>query len=199
MAEQIEIEFKNLLTKTEFEQLLAAHQLSDEQFVTQKNHYFDTPEFELKDRSCALRIREKAGRYEMTLKEPLPTGQGLLETNIELDFETASAILSGSSIPLIDIQNKVSLLGIDPNHLSCFGTLTTSRAEFPYEGGLLVFDKSTYFDVTDYELEYEADHYEKGKRTFMELLQKANIPSRKTDNKVRRFFTEMQRVKAIEE
>ncbi len=195
MSEQIEIEFKNLLTETEFEQILKAHQIGEKQFVKQKNYYFDTPEFELKDRACALRIRERGGRYEMTLKEPLLTGEGLLETNTELDYEKASSILSGSSISPIDIRDKISQMGIDPEQMSCFGTLTTARAEIPYEGGLLVFDKSTYFDVTDYELEYETNHYEEGMRIFEELLKKASIPQRKTDNKVRRFFTEMQRVK----
>ena len=199
MAEQIEIEFKNLLTEKEFEHILAAHQISDEQFVKQKNHYFDTPDFDLKENACALRIREKSGRYEMTLKEPLPTGQGLLETNIELDRQTANALLSDSSTLNKEIHDKLILLGIDPGRLFCFGTLTTARAEIPYEGGLLVFDKSTYFTITDYELEYETSHYEEGKRIFEELLKKANIPARKTDNKVRRFFTEMQRVKTKEE
>ena len=199
MTEQIEIEFKNLLTKTEFEQLLGNFHISDDQFITQKNHYFDTPEFLLKDRACALRIREKDGQYEMTLKQPLTTGQGLLETNIELVSEAAQAILNGTPLSQSEILNKIQLLGIKANDLSCFGTLTTTRAEIPYEGGLLVFDKSTYFSITDYELEYETSHYEDGKRIFNNLLKKANIPPRKTDNKVKRFFTEMQRVKTKEE
>ncbi len=199
MSEQIEIEFKNLLSDAEFERLIAAHHISDEQFIEQKNHYFDTPNFALKDCQSALRIREKNGRYEMTLKQPLPDGHGLLETNLTLDSGAARALLSGETIQEGPVYDKVQLMGIDPNLLSCFGTLTTARAEIPYEDGLLVFDKSTYFDVTDYELEFEANHYEKGKIIFQELLQKANIPARATDNKVKRFFMEMQRVKKLEE
>ena len=113
MTEQIEIEFKNLLTETEFEHLLRNFHISRDQFITQRNHYFDTPEFLLKDRACALRIREKDGQYEMTLKQPLPTGQGLLETNIELGSETAQAILNGTPLPENEIINKIRLLGIE--------------------------------------------------------------------------------------
>ncbi|MDP4171017.1 MAG: CYTH domain-containing protein, partial [Bacillota bacterium] len=69
-----------------------------------------------------------------------------------------------------------------------FGTLTTKRAEFPYENGLMVLDYSTYFHKEDYELEYEVNDYETGKNTFAIFLKKFDIPERKTENKIRRFF-----------
>lgn len=59
MSETIEIEFKNLLTKVEYEKLLNAFNVKDEQIICQTNHYFDTPDFTLKDLGSALRIREK--------------------------------------------------------------------------------------------------------------------------------------------
>lgn len=59
MAQEIEIEFKNLLTKNEFEKLTQAYQLDNEDFVLQENHYFDTKSFALKHKGAALRIRKR--------------------------------------------------------------------------------------------------------------------------------------------
>lgn len=59
MAQEIEIELKQLLMKEEFEQLKQHFQLKDSDFHTQTNHYFDTPQFDIKSQFAALRMREK--------------------------------------------------------------------------------------------------------------------------------------------
>ena len=79
MSQELEIEFKNMLTKKEFEKIKSYYQFSSEQFVIQKNHYYDTPSFSLKEKGAALRIREKQQRFVLTLKEPAPVG--LMETH----------------------------------------------------------------------------------------------------------------------
>lgn len=48
MTQQIEIEFKNMLTKRQYEQLLEAFSIKNEQIIRQVNHYFDTKENDLK-------------------------------------------------------------------------------------------------------------------------------------------------------
>ncbi|WP_368895813.1 CYTH domain-containing protein, partial [Priestia megaterium] len=45
MKQEIEIEFKNIVTKEEFDRLRSHFQLTEDQFVSQENHYFDTPAF----------------------------------------------------------------------------------------------------------------------------------------------------------
>ncbi|MBC3697800.1 CYTH domain-containing protein, partial [Bacillus pumilus] len=79
MAQEIEIELKQLLMKEEFEQLKQHFQLKDSDFHTQTNYYFDTPQFDIKSQFAALRMREKNGQWVLTLKEPHEIG--LLETH----------------------------------------------------------------------------------------------------------------------
>lgn len=43
------------------------------------NHYFETPNFSLKEAGSALRIRHKGETYTLTLKQPAEVG--LLETH----------------------------------------------------------------------------------------------------------------------
>ena len=53
MSQEIEIEFKNLLTKAQYEQLLEVFSISASQIHRQVNHYFDTPDQHLKKLSSA--------------------------------------------------------------------------------------------------------------------------------------------------
>jgi len=191
MSQNIEIEFKNMLEKEEFERLLTAFQLTPSDFFRQENHYFDTKDFSLKQERCALRIREKQGQYEMTLKEPHP--EGLLETNEMLTPKQAQMLLNGGQLHDGIIHQQITKLGININSLHYFGTLVTERAETTYQGGLLVLDSSSYLNVKDYEVEYEVSNRETGKSIFLQLLSDNHIPIRKTENKVKRFYEVLKR------
>ncbi|MFK4998162.1 CYTH domain-containing protein [Bacillus sp. N9] len=68
MTRQIEIEFKNSVSKDNFQQCLHYFCIKDADFFTQTNHYFDTADFTLKQQAAALRIREVEDQYEFTLK-----------------------------------------------------------------------------------------------------------------------------------
>jgi uncharacterized protein YjbK len=186
MAQNIEIEFKNLLTEDEFNQFTSHFNRNKKDFFHQENHYFDTPNFALKKIGCALRIREKKGQFEMTLKQPHP--DGLLETNAILSVEEAEHLLQGGTIKNNIILSQIIPLGIEAKELAYFGTLATDRAEFTYKEGLLVLDVSSYLNTIDYEVEYEVSNREKGQIIFLNLLKELNIPVRRTDNKVKRFY-----------
>ncbi|MDQ0879972.1 CYTH domain-containing protein [Peribacillus sp. V2I11] len=186
MNQHIEIEFKNLLHEKEFRQLIEYFDVGASNFKTQKNHYFDTLGFSLKNQDSALRIREKNGRYELTLKQPAT--EGLLETNQDIPEETAYAFLKHNTFPDGEIQNLILECGIDPKDFACFGTLKTDRFEFPYKEGLLVLDHSTYLNKEDFELEYEVMDAKAGKKNFLTLLETLQIPVRETENKVKRFY-----------
>ncbi|AKQ72448.1 MULTISPECIES: CYTH domain-containing protein [Bacillus] len=183
MDQELEIEFKNMLTKKEFEKIKSYYQFTSEQFVIQKNHYYDTSSFSLKEKGAALRIREKQQRYVLTLKEPAPVG--LMETHQELtgnpEFETFT-------IPHGPVYDRLKRLGIQPDELILFGTLATSRAEKKLPQGLIVLDHSRYLMVEDFEVEFEVTDYERGKRDFSELLKSFGIPERETKNKIVRFY-----------
>src|SRR5699024_11479055 len=87
LSQEIEIEFKNLLTKEEFNQIRTYLSFPDKG-VAQTNFYFETKDFTLKNNHAALRIREKNGEYTLTLKQP--GGQGLLERSEEHTSELQS-------------------------------------------------------------------------------------------------------------
>ncbi|CEG26119.1 CYTH domain-containing protein [Bacillus sp. B-jedd] len=193
MGQNIEIEFKNLLQKDEFERISEHFGLLEDSFKKQVNHYFDTQEFSLKDKGSALRIREKGGQSILTLKQPHE--EGLLETDQLLSQKEAEAVLEEGALPAGRVAVEIGKLGVNVSDLSYFGTLATTRAELPYQNGLLVLDHSTYLDTEDYELEYEAAEYSEGKQTFETLLHQLGIPERQTPNKIRRFYTRKQELK----
>ncbi|MGG4267304.1 CYTH domain-containing protein [Peribacillus simplex] len=186
MNQHIEIEFKNLLNENEFRQLIDYFHIGASNFKSQKNHYFDTFEFHLKNLNSALRIREKNGRYELTLKQPAT--EGLLETNQDISKETAYAFLNQNTFPEGEIQQLIIECRINPKDFTCFGTLKTDRYEFPYKEGLLVLDHSSYVNQEDFELEYEVTDAKAGKENFLTLLETLQIPERETENKVKRFY-----------
>lgn len=191
--QNIEIEFKNMLTKEEYESLLTHFQIKEEDLFEQENHYFDTSDFALKAKHSALRIRQKNGEYELTLKQPHP--DGLLETNKVLSKEASNAIFSTGKINDEQISNLLEKMNIDPASILYFGSLRTVRAEKSIGNGLLVLDHSFYLKKEDYELEYEVSNREEGKIYFTELLSTLKIPVRKTKNKVRRFYEEKYKQK----
>lgn len=186
MDQHIEIEYKNLLTKQDFERLVHFFKIENEQFFTQKNHYFDTKEFGLKEQGSALRIREKNDTYELTLKQP--AAEGKLESNQMITKQEAEAFLQNGQFPVGAVQAIIQEARLNPQEFSCFGTLRTDRAEIEYRGGLIVLDHSFYENKEDFELEYEVEDAPAGKKIFIELLESLNIPLQKTENKVKRFY-----------
>ncbi|CRK83453.1 CYTH domain-containing protein [Neobacillus massiliamazoniensis] len=186
MSQQIEIEFKNMLTKEEYEWLLQEFSISENQIFSQENHYFDTPDFALKEAGTALRIRQKDHGYELTLKRP--ANIGLMETNQILSKEEAALALQSSYLPAGIIRGLIEQMGISYPKMVYFGSLITKRVEIEYKHGLLVLDHSYYLNREDYELEFEVENFEQGKDNFNLLLTQFNIPHRKTENKISRFY-----------
>jgi uncharacterized protein YjbK len=188
MAQEIEIEFKNLVTEEEFTRLISYFHVREDDFISQDNHYFDTPDYQLKDKQSALRIRVKNGTYTLTLKTPLD--EDLLETNQPLSKNQSDSLLHEGIFPEGEVRDVLESLSISHDSLKHFGTLSTSRAEIDYRNGLLVFDKSSYLQKEDYELEYEVKKRKQGKVIFLDLLEEHHIPLRKTENKIKRFYLE---------
>lgn len=192
MSQEIEIEYKNLLTPREFGQLCRYFQIEDDSFNRQDNHYFDTANFMLRDLGCALRIREKNGKAILTLKQPY--GDDLLETHQALTNKEKQAALAGAGIGDGEVPSALQKLTVPLASLRFLGTLSTYRAERTYQGGVLVFDHSEYLQTADDELEYEVTNHEQGETVFTELLNAFHIPRRPSKNKVRRFFERKQQI-----
>ncbi|KGX85442.1 CYTH domain-containing protein [Pontibacillus marinus] len=187
MSQEIEIEFKNLLTQTEYELLTEELPFDTDHRFTQTNYYFETEEFDLKERGCALRIRKKKDSWTATLKEPHV--DGLLETHDTLTEEEVRAWMNDVPSPAPNIELRLQNMGLSFSEVQFKGALITERMEVPYKDTLLVLDRSHYNQQTDYELELEAKEKEHGERVFNEILNQYSIPKRETPNKIQRFFS----------
>ncbi|MET3683366.1 uncharacterized protein YjbK [Alkalibacillus flavidus] len=183
--QEIEIEFKNLLTEEEYKQLVADY-MTNIEAAKQVNIYFETDDFQLKNAGAALRIREKANAYIATLKQPAENG--LLETHDTLNDESFQSWCRNEISLGENIQRQLDALGIKASDLRHKGQLTTYRYECHDGDMIVVLDKSDYNGVSDYELEIEAPEVDRGKAYYHNVLAHYNIPERTTPNKIERFF-----------
>jgi uncharacterized protein YjbK len=190
MSKELEIEFKNMLTQEEYEQLLEYFGFAPADAKTQENYYFDTPEFNLKEARCALRVRTKQDSFECTLKIPAPEGN--FEITDVLSAQQAQALISGASFEADEVYAALQELKVAPSELKMIGKLTTHRIEFRFKDGLLVLDHSEYNNTADYEAEFEVQDAKIGERQFLEFLQQQQIPLRPANKKIARFMTSVQ-------
>jgi uncharacterized protein YjbK len=185
MSENLEIEFKNELTKEEMNQLISFFNLTDTDFFIQENIYFDTDDLLLKQFDSALRVRIKNNTYELTLKEPVEAG--LLETNQMITEKDYQQLIDTHTLPDGEVSKRVFTI-TNTSSIKEIARLTTKRATTPYKNQEVFLDESTYYGHTDYELELETHDYQEGLAIFLELLQQFAIPKRKTENKIKRAF-----------
>lgn len=186
MTKELEIEFKNMLTKEEYMRLLKDFSAFHSGPQTQHNHYFDTADFQLKKKLGALRIRHKQGRFECTLKIPAPIGH--YEITDKLTREQARRMLELKTFEAPEVSLALQELEIPLTELETIGTLTTHRVEFDFLEGLLVIDHSEYNGLEDFELEFEVAEAETGQKRFLDFLQQQEIPERPADKKIVRFM-----------
>ncbi|EDO1158330.1 CYTH domain-containing protein [Listeria innocua] len=186
MVKELEIEFRNLLTKEDYDRLIEDFRIKEDDFFEQTNFYLDTADFGLKERNSALRIRKLETQYQLTLKTP--EARGLMETTQILAADQATAITDGANIPVGPVRDTLKEIGINHEDLQVFGSLKTIRAEKDYKKGLLVFDKNFYGSISDFDLEYEVSDYDKGKEIFDKLLKEYQITNHPAENKVARFY-----------
>ena len=166
MSNAIEIEAKVLVKKEDYEILKAAYK--DYPSYTQTNYYIDDEERHLAKEGIALRVREKSGAYEMTLKTPL--SQGLLEKNEVLSKEQFLAFQEHGSFPKCDLVRFLTMLDFDVGQLKILTSLTTERIDVETNDGLLSIDKNEYSGKTDYEVEFEYNNMEGAKHILKSLL-----------------------------
>lgn len=188
MAQEIEIEFKNLLTKEEYETLLNKLPFP-KKGKKQINYYFETEDFKLRQYQAALRIRKKNNLYQLTLKEPHK--DGLLETHDSLTEAEALSWINHHPIPKEATTVQLNQMNIHANELHYVGSLTTIRREYQENGLIFVLDCSQYNHVEDYELEIESQSKETGLTALMNILETYHITQKDTPNKIARFFSSL--------
>ena len=185
MATNNEIEFKQLLTQSQYQSIYKTY-FQDVGTFSQTNYYIDTPQFDLKANQSALRIRVKDDYNEMTLK--IPAEVGLMEYNFETRVvPELNTSITTQMLPA-EIIEQLEKMDFDLNQLVILGALTTERLEKEVNGNLLVLDKSRYLAFEDFELEFEVDDYDEGFKQFKNILEQFNMQHEIPDNKVQRFF-----------
>ncbi|MDR2465089.1 MAG: CYTH domain-containing protein [Streptococcaceae bacterium] len=195
MAENLEIEYKTMLTKRDYERLVQHFQSSTKTFknIKQKNAYYDSPDFVLKANKYGLRIRtiDSDSFAESTLKVPKKTGR--LEINNKMNLTVANQYIDQSEFP--ETESYIPFfqpLELSFSKLRKFGELETKRLEIQLPIGLLAIDKSDYAGITDYELELEVAEAIQGKSDFFLFLEEHQLPYIKAKNKVGRMAEALQ-------
>lgn len=198
MSKEMEIEFKNMLNKEEYDSLLAEYQLSESSLKTQTNIYFDTPDFKLKAKKMGLRIRLSNSTTEFTLKTPTSNQHTLLEvTDYLSSFTSELSLVEQISLETSEVAEYLIHEGIQLSSLQPIGQLTTTRREVSLQSNvLLVLDKSLYYGKTDYELEMEVTDVKEGSLIFKDILKKHHIPVRQADKKIARMLAYKQQTEA---
>lgn len=176
MYQNIEIEFKSKLSFENYQKIFDKFHLEGNLFK-QTNYYFDTPSLELLNKNIILRIREKGYNYKITLKTS--EGLGSLESHVIIDKDLKEKYLKEGFNTSLYFPNLKYLVFFQ-------ASLLNQRAITPYEGGILFLDKCEYNNIVDYEVEFEHDNYELGKKIFELFLKKMDIPYTKTNRKSRR-------------
>lgn len=162
--QQIEIEYKILLTKDIFTQILNDYQNQILHDYIQINEYYTHPL--LQQKKYMLRIRTKNNQYELTLKRPINNHR--LETNIQFTKEEKDAFTHHQ------LKNEITQIledeGIALTELKQQFSLTTHRYDIILPEGTLSLDENTYFNQKDYELEFEVNNEKAGYKKFLEII-----------------------------
>lgn len=182
MADRVslEIEFKCLISKEDYDKLLKEFNIKKEQIKEQINHYFDTKELELRNNHIMCRIRQKGDQYKITVKTKNETNDNIENHYFITKDEGIQMISNGMSGKYANSSST----------LYNVATLKTERVSFPFKNGKLFLDKSIYGNKVDYEIEYEVTNKEKGIIDFDQFLQEHNIIKKEAISKSQRCYQE---------
>ena len=170
---EIEIEFKNLLKKDQYDALYEKYNLSNSEEIINKNFYYDDADESFKKIGAALRIRYTNKKTEITLKIKGETQN--VEINVPLDEKYPK---EPTVLPILpnEIIAELERMNVKIKTPMLIQKIETLRHEVTLEEGLLVLDKTTFInDIVDYELEFETKDYESGLAAFEKLLEENNI------------------------
>ena len=175
MAANIEIEAKALITEKEYLKIIKHFEDETSKEFDQTNHYIDTKDFALKQLGIGLRIRNVASNYTLTLKAPM--AEGLLEKDQNISRESFQKLRKGIAFPDGIIKEFVKMIGIDSSKLQILAKLTTHRIEIEDEDSMkkLAIDKNVYNEITDYEVELEANTLDQAKIELQKLFKDLGI------------------------
>ena len=188
---EIEKEFKNLLTKEQYDALVNDYKEVFTKDVTQTNSYYDY-EGLLQQHKMALRIRIVEGKEtgEITLKIPQSSLEVLEFTEV-LPVEILNQYNNDKQFTLPpSIQKALEEKGISLQSVMQTALLTTHRLEGALsKNEWLVFDESHYNGNVDFEMEMEVRSIELGEPVFLGIVEKYKIERRQAESKIKRALS----------
>ena len=188
---EIEKEFKNLLTKEQYEAIADDYQSVFTKDVTQTNSYYDY-EGLLQQHKMALRIRILEGKEtgEITLKIPQSSLEVLENTEV-LPVDILNAYNHDKQFTLpTSLQEALENKGVTLQTVNQTALLTTHRLEGALsENEWLVLDESHYNGKVDYEMEMEVRSLELGEPVFLGILETYQIERRQAESKIKRALS----------
>ena len=114
MHKEQEIEFKNLLTKEEFDHLLAQFHVDQSHFHSQTNYYYDTPDNYFKNNKMGFRLRVLNTHNELTLKAPVQK-HVMEETTLTVSNAERDNIIQHNHFPIVPFLETIK----DKDLLAC--------------------------------------------------------------------------------
>lgn len=188
---QVEREFKNLLTKSQYHSLLEDFKPLLTKEITQTNSYYDWDGI-LQSHKMALRIRIVEGKAigEITLKIPQSSLE-VLEFTHELPVEILHQYNEQKQFSLpLSIKEALESNGVFIEKVEQTALLTTHRFEGPLSNNeWLVLDESHYNGKMDYEMEMEVQNLSLGEEVFLKILQKYQIQREQAESKIKRALS----------
>lgn len=143
MKKNIEIEFKTLLSESDFTRLKDSY-FKGAVLIEQQNRYFDTVTNDLYDRKMTARIRRANNRSLFTLKQVNQDNQvveyEIEDEKLQIDDPRITELLVKLNLPLTIIE---------------IAKTTTDRLIIEDNAGEWCLDKTQFSNTVDYELEYE--------------------------------------------
>lgn len=132
-----EFEVKLMLSKEQYEKLSGIFPDSKRKTFVQTNYYYDTVNLDMRKNNTTVRVREKYGKYKLTVKRHYYDSHYSKENNFGVDCVSEMIVIEGKELQL-------------------FGKLYTERTEIKIcEGITLMLDYNKYLDIEDYEMELE--------------------------------------------
>lgn len=180
----LEKEYKQLLSAEEYEALHARFKWDSE--AEQINNYYTDDDGVFFKNKIMFRVREKNGKRVIQVKRK-KSENSPLQICVENEFET-------DSVPET-IENPERYTGIKSGAIHRIGSAVTLRSSEMWDDKTeICLDKTTYFGVTDYEIEieYTADDIPDA---LKDELKKLNVSfTDKAIGKFSRFLNEYEKL-----
>ena len=176
----MEYESQVMVSESDYHKIITDNSNSGHicRIIKNENAYFDTPDSYIINHQMVLRVRTINNDYqEITLKIEEPSGVrelnykfiDTLDNNLKIDFK--------NHYP--EIYNALKDRNINLDEVRYITTLTTNRLEVEKPGYLLVIDKNSYGNITDYNIEVESDSLENARKYLKEEMDKYHIEIKK--------------------